>query len=252
LITFGMSNSSVVTATAGYVASISAGASQATGNQVVFSNSNGVSFGANGNTITASAGGASNSISAFSQWAEFNTNWTISNATMSFQKMSIPMYISATAGIIMMNLSGNTNSSGALTVSMGIYTLTGASANLASSGSRQISWTSGSNTTTNSVYGGASGTQYRTLGINASLTPGDYLVGFVFSTTNNGTWQVFGRQGLNIVNVFDGVETSYFLDGTSGSSTGAFPASVAATNTNYARTGLAAARQPGFILLGTH
>ena len=236
-------------------AAIAAGTQTATSGTVVFSNSNGVIFGmSNSSVVTASvtAGGSSGSITAFSQWAEFNTNWTISNATMSMQKVSMPMYLSATAGVIMMNLSGNTNSSGALTVSMGVYTLNGGTASLASSGSRQISWTSGSATSASSQYGGVSGTQYRTLPINVSFTPGDYLFAFVFSTTNNGTWQVFGKQGLNIVNVFDGIETSYFLDGTSGSSTGAFPASIAATNTNYGRTGLAALRQPGVILLGTH
>jgi hypothetical protein len=46
-----------VTATADYVRSISAGTTNATGNQVVFSNSNGISFGASGQTITASVAG---------------------------------------------------------------------------------------------------------------------------------------------------------------------------------------------------
>lgn len=52
-ISFGMSNSSVITASADAVRSISAGTTNATGNQIVFSNSNGISFGANGATITA-------------------------------------------------------------------------------------------------------------------------------------------------------------------------------------------------------
>jgi hypothetical protein len=234
---------------------IAAGTQTATSGTVVFSNSNGVVFGmSNSSVVTASvtAGGNSYSMTAFSQWAEWGTNWTLSNATMSMQKVSIPGYLSATAALVMLNLSGNTNSTGALTVSMGVYTMLHSTASLASSGSRQISWTSGTSTSVSSAYGGVSGTQYRTIGINLSLTPGDYLFAFNFSTTNNGTWQVFGRQGVNIVNVFDGIETAYFLDGTSGSSTGAFPSSIVATNTNYGRTGIAALRQPGVILLGTN
>jgi hypothetical protein len=44
----------IITLTADYVRSISAGTTNATGNQIVFSNSNGVSFGVSGATVTAS------------------------------------------------------------------------------------------------------------------------------------------------------------------------------------------------------
>jgi hypothetical protein len=60
-VTFGMSGSHTVTASAGYTApaAISAGAALASSGTVVFSNSNNISFGLNGNTVTASfaAGG---------------------------------------------------------------------------------------------------------------------------------------------------------------------------------------------------
>jgi hypothetical protein len=193
-------------------------------------------------------------VTAFSQWAEFDTNYTISNASLSMQKVSLPMNISATGAAIMMALTGASNSSGALTVSMGIYTLSGSTASLASSGSRQISWTSGSDTSASSRYGGASGTRYRTFGINASMTPGDYMIAFWFRTTNNGTWRMFGRQAVNVVGTFDGIETAYFLDGVSASSfTTAMPASYNVTDSNnYVRTGLNALQQPGVILLGTN
>ena len=60
----------------GGVLSVSAGTSNATGPQVIFSNSNGISFGANGNTITASvagAGGGGAALSAGTQSANTGT-----------------------------------------------------------------------------------------------------------------------------------------------------------------------------------
>lgn len=230
---------------------ISAGTQSGATGTIIFSNSNGFTFGMAGSlTITATY---ERRVTAFSQWAEFGTNYSISNASLSMQKVSMPMHLSVTGAAIVMALSGNTNSSGALTISMGIYTLSGSTASLASSGSRQLSWTSGSATSESSLYGGASGTRYRTFGINASLTPGDYMLGFWFRTTNNGTWRVFGRQGVNLVGLYDGIETLYFLDGRSTSSfvTG-MPASFVATDTNYVRTGLPALQQPGVVLLGSY
>jgi hypothetical protein len=151
---------------------------------------------------------------------------------------------------IMMALAGATNSSGAITVSAGVYTMSASTASLASSATAQISWTSGSATGTSSEYGGASGTRYRTLAVAFNLTPGDYMMGFVMSTTNNGTWNVFGRNGVNIVGSYEG-DTNVFLDGTSISSVTGLAASFAESNTNYARTGIGALRQPGWVLFGT-
>jgi hypothetical protein len=230
---------------------IAAGTQTATSGTVVFSNSNGVTFGmSNSSVITASVAQVQASVTAFSQWAEWNTNWSISTASFSLQRFTLPMNLSATQMNLMMALSGHTNSSGAITVSVGIYTIAASTASLASSASAQISWTSGTQTGTSSEYGGASGTRYRTLAIGFSMTPGDYMMGFIMSTTNDGTWQVFGRNGVNIVGSYEG-DTNAFLDGTSISSTTGLLASVAQSNTNYARTGIGALRQPGFIMLGT-
>jgi hypothetical protein len=291
-LSFGMSNSSVVTASADYVRSVSAGTTNATGNQIVFSNSNGVSFGANGATVTASvatsltninvsAGTTSNNLSAITfsnsnnvsfglnastitatvenrltafSWPQpfHQTFFTISDATFSLQKIYLPMHMTATRMEVLMDLTGNTNSTGALTFSAAVYTLSGSTASLASSGSRQISWTSGTSTTNTSVYGGVSGTRYRTLAINLTMTPGDYLLGYHFRTTNNGSWRIWGAPAVSIAGALDANETQYWLNGTSTSSfTTAFPASINVTDTNFVRTGAAALRQPGFIVIGT-
>jgi len=230
---------------------IAAGTQTATSGTIVFVNSNDITFGMSGSTaITASFGG--NLITAFSQWAEFNTNNSISNASLSIQKFSMPMSLSCTELAVMLALSGSSNSSGALTISVGIYTLNHSTASIASSATRQISWTSGSATSASSQYGGASGTQYRTIPANFAMAPGDYLMVFLMSTTNDGTWRAFGRNGVNVVGLYDGVESKYWLDGTSVSSTASLPNSLVVTDTGYARTGLGALRQPGFIAIGTY
>lgn len=237
------------------IQTISAGTTWATGPGVSFQNGNGVTFGLNGNTITASVvggGGAAQPITVFSQWGGFNTNYTASAAQASYQKVSMPMPISASAGIVLLDIAGKSASSGGITISVGAYALSGGTAATLSTASAAFSWTSGSATTAASIYGGISGTRYRSFPWVFSMTPGDYLFAVAFSSTNDATVRVFGRQGVNLVGIFAGVETAYFVDGISISTTGAFPTSIAATDTNYVRTGLQAVQQPGFLLIGTH
>lgn len=212
--------------------------------------------GVNGITLSQSTGAASNTISimgprvsVFSHPGDWHaTNFTISNATLSLHKFSVPNVITATRIQVLMDLTGNSNSSGALSMSFAFYTLSGSTASLATSGSRELSWTSGSETSASTRYGGVSGTQFRTIALNATVQPGDYLLGVWFRTTNNGTWRIWGRPAVNIVNLHEG--TDAWMDGTTTASfTTAMPASIHLSN--YAKTGAAALRQPGFILLGT-
>ena len=255
-VSFGL-NAGTLTASIAPVASsltainVSAGTTSNNLSALTFSNSNGLSFGLNGSTITASVGGLVGTVTAFSQDADFVTNFPAMQAGLSFQKVSLPMNLLATQLAMLVALGGSSASSGALTISHAVYTFNGSTASLASSASRVISFTSGGNTGVSSQYGGASGTRYRTMGVSYSMPPGDYLFAWWISTANGVNASVFGRAGLNIVGGFDGVETSYFLNGSSVSSVVAFPPSVAATNTNYARTGFSAMLQPGVILIGT-
>src|SRR6185295_5495071 len=124
-------------------------------------------------------------------------------------------------------------------------------ASLSTSASRVISWSSGSATTVSSIYGGVSGTRYRTIAVTMSITPGDYMMGLWMQTTNNGSWSVFGPSAASIVGALDANETNVFLDGLSASSfTTAMPVSYNVTDTNYVRTGNNPLRQGGFILAG--
>ena len=254
-ITFGMSSGAgggTITASfanpAGAVA-IAAGTQTGSTGTIVFSNSNGFTFGmSNSSVVTLSY---STRISAFSQWAGFETNYSISNQFMSLEKMSLPMYLSATQLVLLLALSGHTNSSGTLTISHAIYTNNAGTLSLATSTSAALTWGTGSNTSASSMYGGISGTRYFTIPISYNMPPGDYMAALNFNTSNDGTWRFFGRQGVSIVGTYAGVETATWLDGYSGSSTAAFPGSIALTNTNFIRTGAQALEQPGIIMLGS-
>jgi hypothetical protein len=190
------------------------------------------------------------------QWPDFpwQTNFSLSNMSQSFQVFNPKANITASQANFLMGLSGNTNSTGALTISFGIYTWLHSTLSLASSSSRQITWTSGSQSTNSTVYGGISGTMYRTVALNNwAISAGDYMLGVWFRTTNNGTWVAFGAQGPTIVNAQDVNETQAYLNGyTISSYSSAMIASVNITDTGYARTGGDALKQPSMILLGSY
>lgn len=248
-VSFGLNASTITASVATSLTNVNVSAGTTSNNlsAVTFSNSNGISFGLNGSVITA---GAANSVTCFSQWAEFQTNNQIANSRLTVEKLSIPMNLAATQLICMLDIEGFTNSSGALTISHAVYTMSAGTASIASSATRQISWSSGSATSASSQYGGVSGTRYRTVSVSYNFTPGDYLCGWLFALSNITSVVAFGRFGVNIVGTFDGVETARFLDGSIGGVTAAFPASIAATAANYNRTGLGIFN-PGVILSGT-
>jgi len=232
-----------------------AGTQTATSGTVVWSNSNNISFGmSNSSVITAIA---KNTLKLFSHNADWYSNWQIQPGFLSLAKFSMPMDISATDFLAVINHVGGaatvSNISNQITLSVGIYTFSGSTLSLSTSASQTYSWTSGSATTASTVYGGMSGTQYRTIPWNVTLTPGDYMLGFWFNaTTRTGDFSIFGRQGMSIANALDANQTMLYLDGISTASfTTAMPASINLTNTAYNRTGVSALRQPGFILAGT-
>ena len=256
-VSFGLNASTITASIATSLTAINVSAGTTSNNlsAITFSNSNNVSFGLNGSTMTASASfattGIVGTVSVFSQDADFVTNFTALQASLSLQKLSLPMNLRATQLAFIAAFGGASNASGAVTVSHAVYTLSNGTASLASSGSRAFSWTSGSATTDSNQYGGASGTRYRSVAANYSMPPGDYLFGWWVSTAGVATVRVFGRAAMNLVGTYDGVETSAFVNGLSVSSVVAFPNSIAATDTGYARTGFSALAQPGAILLGT-
>ena len=256
-VTFGLVGNTITASVAASAAAfgIAAGTQTATSGTVVLSNSNGVTFGmAGGSVITASVaggGGSAQSVTVFSQWGGFETHYSVSNGQLSIQKVSLPMGLSGSSGVALVDLAGHTDSSGGFTISIAAYSISGQTAGSLSSAAGSFTWASGSDTTASSLWGGVSGTRYRSFDWPISLGPGDYVFAIAVSTQNDGSARVFGRQGVNIVGSFAGADTAYFLDGISLSTTNAFPAQILATDTNYARTGLQAVQQPGFVLIGT-
>lgn len=234
-------------------AAIAAGTQTATSGTIVFSNSNNVTFGMQGSSVvTASIGNVAATVSAWSHNAEWISNWVAQHGILSLQRVVVPVNVSASSALFAADLRAPVGLSGAMSLSMGIYTFTGGTASLLTSSSGSTSWTSGAATTASSVYGGQSGTRYRPIDFSTVLPPGDYLVGVHLLTENAGTWRVFGRQGMSLVEhlALPSNVTQNFLDGVSTSSfSTALPSSVIITDTGYNRTGQSALRQPGFILL---
>jgi len=232
---------------------ISASASSVSSGTVVFSNSNNVSFGMNGSTVTASAGPSGYSVSIWKE-LDYLQTWNINTGIVSFHRASMPVYLSATDAVLLNGFSSVNGSSlaGSYTQMLAIYTMSGGTANLAASGSRQVSWTSGSDTSASSEYGGMSLFRYRTLPIAYSITPGDYLLAAYVSTALSQSVSLVGRnQVVAEIAAYDGIETKAFLDGFMTTNSSAFPATVAVSNVNYARVGANAALFPAVMFRGT-
>jgi hypothetical protein len=204
-------------------------------------------------TITISAGDAT--LKSYSYPDQPAGSFGSSNAGFSLMPVQIPVNVNATKIVFLGHLTAATNSTGSVIFSLGVYTLSGSTASLASSTVRQFSWTTGTtNSTATTALGGQSGTRYRSfdLGGTWAFTPGNYLFGFYGRTVNAGSWTFWGMdQTLSLAGGGEANDTQFFYAGFSTSSfTTAMPASINVTDTNYVRTGLSAFRQPGYWLIG--
>jgi hypothetical protein len=194
------------------------GTNSITSGTASFANSNGVSFGVNGQTVTGSvapvsslsgvgAVGLSSNGSTISVSAPFNGtvgNWEpqvfgngplastqLGQSSLYFFKLQPMAYVSATQlhQMISLSMSSSSNSShaGAISVYAGIYTANGATLSLItqSSGSSGYSWSNTSNNSYNSV----TGLRGLTMPLGASMTPGNYWLGMMSRTSStNANW----------------------------------------------------------------
>lgn len=158
--------------TVGLVTAVVASGGTITNGQVSFANSNGISFGVNGSTITASAG-------PIASYLRFNDNnngsfgLTATGASNTVQRIFFAGQISATQ--IALFCLANANSNGSGTMSLGMYTMGGSTANSVSSVTRTMTM--------------ASGGAWVTFSFAAwNITPGDYLFAFNYqlAVTLNG------------------------------------------------------------------
>lgn len=205
-------SSLVVTATASVtgigtaIQSISAGTTQATTGQVAFSNA-GVVWGASGQTITAAAPQAR----MWQNHARFVSSVSLpptsAGQNIFFNRVSLFNPIQATRAILSAHISNNSNSSGAYTLRLGVYTLNHSTASLASSASIAISWTSGNTgllTSITSVFGGQSGIRARTIPLGTwNMSAGEYLIGIMGSITGGTarSWLFAGSGILPVVSM---------------------------------------------------
>jgi hypothetical protein len=247
-VSFGMSNSSVVTASAQI--NVSAGTTSNNLSAITFSNSNGVSFGLNGSTVTARYGG-------FSNWQNGApvTTFGSSGAFLSFQPIIVPYAITVTNVLFLASLSQGTASSassGGYKVSFGLYTLNVSTLSLASSASSSITWTSGN------AYSSVSGVGYRPVSVASwALTPGPYIFGIALASTvlssisltlyGTASFATIGASGQGTM-----FSTMPWSPGFSTSSVAALPASYAVSNTaSIVRTGSSIFQQPWISFQGT-
>lgn len=223
---------------------------------VMFSNSNGISFGMNGNTITAKN-------LEYSYWDneyDKNANAAATNSgaiNLSLQRQRIPANLAATRVDLLGHLTVAGSTAGSYSISFAAYTMTGSTANMASSTVINSTFNSGT-TQSASMYGGHSGTRWRSLALATwNITPGDYLFGVMLSQAGvagtTGSWTLFGNTSVSINGLpgdGGGNMTAYFNDGIYRVATGAFPASIHLSDIN--QTGASVMRQPWLQLAGTY
>jgi hypothetical protein len=241
-VTFGL-NGSTMTASAPFV--VSAGTTSNNLTAITFSNSNGISFGLNGSTVTAQNGG----ISSWSN-GRFATAQSGGQGTLFFQPIIVPYCITVTNLLWLASVTNAaSNSSGGLSVSAALYTLNGGTQiTLASSGSTNLSWTSGAALSSNT------GINYQQMSVNSwALTPGPYLFAWWISTQNSASMSYYGDvQAPAISSGKVAAMSNLMVQGYSQATTNALPASFGITNTaSYIRTGATAAQQPVFYMQGT-
>ena len=168
--------------------------------------------------------------------------------------MSVPLQIVATELDLLGALTVAGSTAGSLTLSAAIYTFAGSTASSVSSGSAAYTWNSGTNTNAASIYGGQSGTRWRTMSINTwNLTPGEYLIALMGSINGpagtTGTLSLFGMTGSVAGAIGGGNFSQYFADGIFSAGTAAFPASIHLSAIE--QTGASVENQAHFRLVGT-
>jgi hypothetical protein len=246
-VTFGL-NGGTITASvnAGVTAiNVSAGTTSNNLTAVTFANSNGISFGLNGSVVTAALGG----ISSYSNGTPA-TALTGGQNTLFFQPILFEYVMTATNLLFLASVSNkSSNVSGGFSLSAALYSLNGGTAlSLASSGSTNLTWTSGAPLSSNT------GINYQQMSLNSwVITPGPYLFAWWISTQGSATVSYYGSPQQPVISSgMVAAMSNLMLNGYSQATTNGLPSSFGLTNTaSYIRTGATAAEQPFFMLQGT-
>lgn len=251
-VSFGLNGSVITASVAAALSAINISAGTTSNNLTAFtlSNSNGISFGLNGSTVTAQNGG-------ISSWSNGGpaTAMTGGQGTLFFQPLIIPYCITVTQLLWLASVTNHSsNVSGGLSVSAALYTVNGAlvggaaTLSLASSGSTNITWTSGAALSSNT------GINYQEMTVGSwALTPGPYVFAWWISTQNSASMSYYGpAQQPSISSGQVARMSTMILPGYSQATVAALPSSFGVSNTaSYIRTGATAAEQPMIIFQGT-
>jgi hypothetical protein len=133
------------------------------------------------------------------------------SSNVSLFRAQFPVNITATRLDLIGNLTVAGSTQGTYTFAVGIYTFSGSTASLASTGSVSVSFTTGAGGAA-SVYGGQSAIQYRTipLGGTWNISSGPYMMAMLISQDNpagtTGGWSFFGAASINMGRATNGTD----------------------------------------------
>jgi hypothetical protein len=249
-VSFGLNGSTLTASVASSLTGINVSAGTTSNNlsAVTFSNSNGIAFGLNGSVVTAALGG----LSSYRVDGGPATALSMGNKSLYFEAIVVPYNITVTNLLWIASVQNSTsNVSGGISFSAALYSLNGGTAgslSLASSGSTNLTWTSGA------ALSSFTGINYQEMTVNSwAVTPGPYLFAFWYSTQNSVTVSIYGPNPQPAIGSGQGAAMSnLMLNGLSQATTAGLPSSFGITNTaSYIRTGATAAQQPYVVFQGT-
>jgi hypothetical protein len=237
------------------VQAISAPASSQNGT-IVFTGSQGLSVSMNVSTISI----GQNLRSFWEMERVFNifavaTNSGAINMSIIHIDMPYPMSVTRLDYLAHLTVAGSTANS--TTMRVCCYTRNASSLSSASSTSGVVTFNSGTNSTGgDSIYGGQSGTRWRSVPINTwNMTPGEYWIGLINSIQGPaGTTGSMSMWGLSSVSVIQDIGamralSAYFGNGMFSAATGAPPTSIGLSGLQ--QSGSTVLRLPHFRLLGS-
>ena len=167
------------------IQALSAGTQSANNATEVFANSNGVSFGMNAGTITASV--AANL--THSSWNPYQGDPLVAGQqgqkTLHVQPYILPINVQFDRFVMPVVFSNASNSSNSFTasISVGIYTKNVSSLSLVTSASQSVAFTASGTAGSYSQFGGP---RLFTVPLTTTLTKGDYWIGVISSTATGG------------------------------------------------------------------
>lgn len=205
---FSVLSTTGLSVTPGATVGISAGTQSASGaNTIVFSNSNGLSFGLNTNSVlTGSVSGVTVSF-----WdtpdgnLQFNSmGSSVNTINIHLRRIFFPYYMSATQAdiIAVLSFSTQTNITAAVYHTIGVYGRSGSSCSLLSEATQILSFSGQGATNVASQYSGASGTRVRSFTLGTwNFTPGDYYLAYglrVSTSTVAASWSIAGFSAVGV------------------------------------------------------